>query len=229
MSTIAVIPARDEAAPLSVTLGALGSIPEISTVIVVDDGSTDATPRIARELGAEVMQSAAPGKGRGKGRAMHVGLSRVREVAPDAVLLADADLGTSASHLSALLDGLERECPVTIAAFPTPKGSSRGGFGLVKGFARHEIRRRTGYAPREPLSGQRALLVPALEALPGIAPGFGAEVGMTLDLLAAGIRPVELDLPLAHRPTGRNFGGFAHRARQGLDILFALQGSRIPW
>src|SRR3712207_8532993 len=44
-----------------------------------------------------------------------------------------------------------------------------------------------------PISGQRALLTPALDALQhGIAPGFGAEVGMTLDLLSAGIKPLEI-------------------------------------
>jgi hypothetical protein len=36
-------------------------------------------------------------------------------------------------------------------------------------------------------------------------------------------------LPLAHRPTGRSIAGFAHRARQGRDILKALRGERLPW
>ena len=111
-----------------------------------------------------------------------------------------------------------------------PPAAAKGGFGLIKNLSRRAILRRTGYAPAEPLSGQRALLVTALEALHrGIAPGFGAEVGMTLDLLLAGIKPLELQLPLTHRPTGRNLPGFAHRARQGLDIARALRGTRIPW
>jgi glucosyl-3-phosphoglycerate synthase len=100
----------------------------------------------------------------------------------------------------------------------------------VKNLSRRAILRRTGYAPSQPLSGQRALLISALNALPqGIAPGFGAEVGMTLDLLSSGIKPLEIPLPLTHRPTGRNLSGFAHRARQGLDIARALHGVRIPW
>jgi glucosyl-3-phosphoglycerate synthase len=52
---------------------------------------------------------------------------------------------------------------------------------------------------------------------------------MTLDLLAAGIEPLEIPLSLTHRPTGRNLRGFAHRARQGLDVVRALCGARIPW
>ena len=114
-----------------------------------------------------------------------------------------------------------------MAAFPP---ATTGGFGLVKNLSRRAILLRTGYAPSQPLSGQRALLISALNALPqGIAPGFGAEVGMTLDLLSSGIKPLEIPLPLTHRPTGRNLSGFAHRARQGLDIARALRGARIPW
>jgi hypothetical protein len=52
---------------------------------------------------------------------------------------------------------------------------------------------------------------------------------MTLDLLAAGIEPLETLVPLEHRPTGRTLSGFIHRARQGLDIIHALRGARIPW
>jgi hypothetical protein len=52
---------------------------------------------------------------------------------------------------------------------------------------------------------------------------------MTLDLLLAGIKPLELQLSLTHRPTGRNLPGFAHRARQGLDVARALGGTRVPW
>lgn len=227
LKTAAVIPARDEAATLAETLRALQSAVDLSLLIVADDGSRDATAEIARSLGAEVLAASPPGKAGGKGHALRRGLLRARAHVPDAVLLADADLGRSAARLADLLAVLDEHHPVTIAAFPT--AAPKGGFGLVKNHARRAIARRTGYAPAEPLSGQRALLAYALEALPGIAPGFGAEVGMTLDLLLAGIKPVELQLPLTHRPTGRNLLGFAHRARQGLDVARALSGTRVPW
>lgn len=226
LTTAAVIPARDEAATLADTLRALHTIPDLSHLIVADDGSRDETPDIALALGAEVVTASPPGKPTGKGHALRLGLLRARDHAPDAVLLADADLGHSTHLLAALLAALGEHHPAAVAAFPP---ADKGGFGLVKSFSRRAIARRTGYVPSEPLSGQRALLVPALDALPGIAPGFGAEVGMTLDLLAAGIKPLELPLPLTHRPTGRNLPGFAHRARQGLDVVRALRGARIPW
>jgi glucosyl-3-phosphoglycerate synthase len=224
LSTAAVVPARDEADTLAETLDSLRGIPAISRILVVDDGSRDATPAIARSHGAEVLP--APPPGRSKGHALRLGLIEAHKHSPDAVLLADADLGPSAARLADLLDALDEHHPAAVAAFPPAKAA---GFGLVKTLSRRAILRRTGYAPAEPLSGQRALLMPALDALPGIAPGFGAELGMTLDLLSAGIKPLEMPLPLAHRPTGRNLSGFIHRARQGLDIARALRGTRIPW
>jgi glucosyl-3-phosphoglycerate synthase len=227
LSTAAVIPARDEAATLAKTLDALRTITSLSRIIVADDGSQDATAEIAHSRSAEVLSASPSGKSRGKGHALRVGLARACDQGPGALLLADADLGSSAARLADLLDALDEHHPVAVATFPP--AAATGGFGLVKSFSRRAILRRTGYAALEPLSGQRALLISALDVLPGIAPGFGAEVGMTLDLLLAGIKPLEMPLPLTHRPTGRNLSGFAHRARQGLDIARALRGTRIPW
>ena len=222
-----MIPARDEASRLPGTLDALGTITGLSRLIVVDDGSLDATAEIARCRGAEVLAASPPGRSRGKGHALRLGLAHARKWGPEALLLADADLGSSAARLAGLLEALDEDHPVAVATFPS--AAAKGGFGLVKDLSRRAILQRTGYSPLEPLSGQRALLLHALDALPGIAPGFGAEVGMTLDLLSAGIKPLEMPLPLTHRPTYRNLSGFTHRARQGLDVARALRGARIPW
>ena len=222
----AVVPAHNEQARLAHTLEALISIPAINHLIVVDDGSRDPTATIARNKGAEVLYSSQKREPAGKGRALLTGLARARLRDTGAVLIADADLGTSASRLIQLLETLDERSPATIAKFPPAKGA---GFGLVKRFARRGISSRTGFYPAEPLSGQRALLAGVLDKIPGLAPGYGAEVGMTLDLLSAGVTPREVPVNLRHRATGKNFSGFAHRARQGFDILRALRGERIPW
>jgi glucosyl-3-phosphoglycerate synthase len=227
LSTAAVIAARDEAEILAETLGALLTVSGLSRVIVADDGSRDATARVARSHGAEHLSVSPPGMSRGKGHAIRLGLMHARKLEPDALLLNDADLASSAARLAALLAALDEAHPVAVAAFPP--AAATGGFGLVKTFSRRAILWRTGYASLEPLSGQRAMLISTLDLLPGIAPGFGAEVGMTLDLLSAGVKPLEIPLHLTHRPTGRTLSGFAHRARQGLDIARALRGTRIPW
>lgn len=226
LSIIAIVPAHDEAERLPETLAALSNIPALVKVIVADDGSRDATAEISRAHGTEVVEAAPSGQPSGKGNALLAGLTVARRLTPEAVLLVDADLGDSASKLAGLIGALDERILVTIAAFPPAKNS---GFGLVKSLTRRAIARRTGHDFTEPLSGQRALLLSALEALPGIAPGFGAEAGMTLDLLAAGIEPREVPIPLTHRPTGKTLAGFVHRTRQGRDILRALRGDRHPW
>jgi glucosyl-3-phosphoglycerate synthase len=225
-----MVTARNEGKYLPATLDALLGLPDLSRLVVADDGSRDATATLARAAGAEVVSLSSP---LGKGAALRAGILTARKRGPSGsylfnqpLLLADADLGPSAAHLVALLEALDEDHPASVAAFPRGSG---GGFGLVKNLSRRALARRTGVAPLEPLSGQRALLPVALDALPGIAPGFGAEVGMTLDLLCAGIEPLEVSLPLAHRATGRTLRGFAHRARQGLDVLRALHGDRLPW
>jgi hypothetical protein len=74
---------------------------------------------------------------------------------------------------------------------------------------------------RAPISGQRALSQAAVADVLPFAAGFGMEIGMTIDAVRAGRRVTEVELDLSHRATGRTLSGFAHRARQLLDILRA--------
>jgi hypothetical protein len=68
-----------------------------------------------------------------------------------------------------------------------------------------------------------------------VAAGFGCEVRMTIDAARAGLRLEEVELPLRHRPTGRDLRGFVHRARQLRDTVYAcgplavnFRGLRLP-
>jgi hypothetical protein len=45
---------------------------------------------------------------------------------------------------------------------------------------------------------------------------------MTIDAVRAGLRVVEVPAELRHRASGRDLRGFAHRARQGVDIAVAV-------
>jgi hypothetical protein len=87
--------------------------------------------------------------------------------------------------------------------------------------ARFAIVQATGMRPRAPLSGQRALRVADLQALLPFAGGFGMEVGTTIDAHRAGLRVLEVQLPLEHRPTGLTPAGFGHRGRQLVDVIRA--------
>src|SRR5262249_47336551 len=87
MHVAAVIPAFNEARSIAEVVAGIRAI--VDRVIVVDDGSTDATADRAPTAGAEVIHHRA---NRGKGAAVRSGLARVLEGHYTHVLLLDADL-----------------------------------------------------------------------------------------------------------------------------------------
>lgn len=98
-ATDVVICARDEQDTISAVIRALIQCPGIGSVIVVDDGSADATRSYAELAGAVVVA----GPGRGKTAAMLAGLARVTT---PRVLFCDADIsGLEPRHVYRLLTG----------------------------------------------------------------------------------------------------------------------------
>jgi hypothetical protein len=216
--TAVLVAARDEEERIAETVAALRQAFPDAEVIVADDGSRDSTAERAEAAGAVVLRLPR----RGKGEALS---AAERAARPGPVLLVDADVRGD-------LTALRTDEGVRIAAFAARQG---GGFGLAKRAARALIRLRTGFAAREPLSGQRGLSARARAAVFPLAPGFGAETRMTIDALLARERVEEIELPLEHRATGRDMRGFAHRGRQLADALLAAgplrvnyRGARLP-
>lgn len=222
---IVLIAARDEADRLPATLAALAQAFPGARVVVADDGSADATAAVARAAGAEVVRTErSAGKGAAATRAARAVLDVTAAPDPPPVLLCDADLGESAARLSGLVDAVRRgEGDLVVAVFARRVG---GGFGLAVAAARWAIRRTVGLELAAPLSGQRAMRGEVLGCVTPFAPGFGMEVGMTIDAARAGFRVVEAPLDLEHRATGRTWRGFVHRGRQLLDLLVAWWARR---
>jgi glycosyltransferase involved in cell wall biosynthesis len=193
-------------------------------VWVADDGSSDATGEIARRAGARVVRSERViGKGGAVTLAAREALHEERAQAADVpesepiFVLCDGDLGESAARLPALADTVAAgQADVVVAAFARRAG---GGVGLALGFARWAIRRRCGLITTAPISGQRALSASTLADVLPLAPGFGMEIGMTIDVVRAGYRVEEIELDLTHRASGRTLAGFAHRGRQLADFV----------
>jgi glycosyltransferase involved in cell wall biosynthesis len=212
---VALVPARNEADRVGDAVRALLAIPTVEEVVVVDDASADRTASEALAAGACVLQIP---RRAGKGRAIEGALRRVRRA--DAWLFADADLGVTASALGPLVEEvMSGVADMAIAVLPPQPG---GGFGMVKRLSGRAIRALSGYEAAEPLSGQRAVSDEVLSACRPLARGFGLETALTVDAVRAGFRVVEIPVDLSHRPTGRGVAGFAHRGRQGLDILLAV-------
>jgi glycosyltransferase involved in cell wall biosynthesis len=225
----AIVTAYDEAERIGATLAALANAFPHARLLVGDDGSSDATPQIARAAGAQVLRSERViGKGGAATLAAEAALRDARArsgagvsgPAPSATfLLCDGDLGACARELTALVDAVEAgDADLAVASFARRVG---GGFGFALGFARWAIMHRCGLETTAPISGQRALSAAALADVLPFARGFGMEVGMTIDAVRAGHRVVEIELDLSHRPSGRTLAGFAHRGAQLLDFARA--------
>ena len=217
MSVVALIPAHNEDQLVGATIRGIRAAGGVDRIVVIDDGSEDATAASARDAGAEVIRL---DLNAGKGGALQAGLDAVSEQANVLVLL-DADLGRSAEHVRALLDPvLDGSADMTVALLPRPAGS--GGFGLVKGLARLGIAVLTGFRATAPLSGQRALSRKAWVVATPFARGYGVEVALTVRACRAGLRVVEVPTTMSHATTGRDLSGFAHRGRQFAAVLAAL-------
>lgn len=102
-SVTVIIPALNEERSLPLVLA---DLPRVGRVIVVDNGSTDATARVAAECGATVVQEPQ----RGYGAACLRGLAMIRELidhgqpAPRIVVFLDADYSDHADQLPQLVE-----------------------------------------------------------------------------------------------------------------------------
>ena len=168
-----LIPAFNEERTVA-TVAAAARSASIGPVLVVDDGSTDATAQAARGAGAAVL---ALSRNLGKGGAIVAGACRL---STEVVVLLDADLtGLTDQHIRDLAD------PVLNRRADMSRGLFLGG------------RWRTTAAQRltPQLNGQRALKRDALLAIPGLASSrYGLEVAITEVARRCHWRTIEIPL-----------------------------------
>nr|WP_239579440.1 glycosyltransferase [Microlunatus panaciterrae] len=225
-----IIPAKDEEQRIAATVKAASSLKYVDVVIVCDDGSSDATAQYAAAAGAVVVSHT---RNRGKAAAIDsavnaLGILEQRDKLPEAraLLLLDADLEESAAACAPLIEPVVTgEADLTVAVLPaqrTASGEEPGGLGLVMTTATRGIEELCGFSPRAPLSGQRCLTRRAFELASPLASGFGVEVGMTIDIVRAGLRVKEIEVDLYHRATGSDLASQFHRAKQLRDVTRAL-------
>jgi hypothetical protein len=215
MNIVAVVPAWNEAATVAATVGPLLAAGCFSRVLVVDDGSTDATAEVARAAGAEVL-SLRPN--RGKGGAMREAVEGILRDGGDgtvgAVGFFDADLkGFSPEHARAL-------------AASVAEGRAAMVCGLRDyGPARNSIQRTL-----PPITGERVVRAEVLRALPAhFWSGYRIEMGLNAAALAMPrLGPVLLvDLPgLGIVNKTEKFGvaeGMVRHARMTREVLCAMR------
>ena len=211
-----VIPAHNEEALLGKTLAALSLIDEISSIIVVDDGSTDRTPEIARSHSATLISLV---RNQGKSAALMAGVQAAKS---EFILMLDADLGESAGEVTKLIHAYPAgQDACVVALFPVIPGRG-GGLGLAVRIARIGTSLLGGWKMKAPLSGQRLVRRDTLESILPLTYGFGLETAMNIRLGRAKTLLVEVQTQMDHRVTQNDLTGRIHRAKQLLHLIMAI-------
>ncbi|HXX90128.1 MAG TPA: glucosyl-3-phosphoglycerate synthase [Acidimicrobiales bacterium] len=183
------IPARNEEATVGAIVAtvvgactAAGGGPDlVDEVLVVDDGSTDATAAVARGAGALVVSGQGAG---GKGEAMALGAARA---GGELLVFLDADVEAfTPSFVVGLLGPLVLDDDIVLVKgfYERPlHGAPSGGGRVTELMARPVIDLLFPQLAfvRQPLAGETAIRRTALEKT-GIAPGYGAELGLLVDV-----------------------------------------------
>jgi hypothetical protein len=202
---LAIVVARNEEAAVGDVL--TGLPPEACglpvDVLLVDDGSTDATPEIARARGARVI---AHERSRGLGAALRTGLELARDEGYAAAVYLDGDGEYNPTQLQRVLD------PVARGRADYVLGSRFLGHRAGMTWHRDLANRATtallgtlmGTVLSDGQTGYRAFSAAALRAA-RIRHDYNYAQVLTLSLWGAGIDPVEVPIDYRRRTTGRSF------------------------
>jgi glycosyltransferase involved in cell wall biosynthesis len=227
---LVAIPALNESGTVSsVVTGVRRAVPT-ARVLVVDDGSTDATGRVARDAGAEVVTLPF---NVGVGGAMRTAFLYAMEQDMDALVQVDADGQHDPERIPELLRGLNGASVVIGARF-AGEGDYR-----VRGprlWAMRVLARALSKVTKEPLtdttSGFRAS---DRQAIALFARHYPAEyLGDTVESLViaarAGLRVTQVPVAMRARHQGRSSTGpvmsALYLARAVLALMVALFGAR---
>ena len=172
---VAVVPAYEAAA----TVGAVvrGLLQSVARVVVVDDGSSDATGAEAGRAGAEVVRRAVNG---GKGEALRAGLSRVLESEATHVVFADADGQHDPADLPALLEASRSGDDFVIGSRMADPDSTPAYRYRTNEIGSRILTRMTGLEVEDAQSGYRVVSAGVLRRLDLKARGYSIETEMLL-------------------------------------------------
>ena len=211
-----ILPCRDEAPALA---GLLPRVPGEFSVIVVDNGSTDGTATVARDLGAAVVAEGQPGYG----SAVHAGLLAAHR---DFVAVMDGDGSFDPAELLPLLDEVRagradlavgRRRPVRRGVWPW---HARAGNALVVAWLRRRIS-----LPVRDIAPMRVSRRTDLLALDVRDRRFGYPVELLQKATRAGWRFAERDVsyhPRAEGTRSKVSGSVCGTARTARDFWQVL-------
>jgi glycosyltransferase involved in cell wall biosynthesis len=193
MRVAALIPAYQAAAHLGEVLLRLQALESPPDVLVVDDGSRDATAEVARQLGARVLSFAG---NRGKGHALLAGFRALDE--HDAVVTLDADGQHPPERFPAFVAAARAGADLVLGR--------RARTGAMPAFRRFANAFSSGWASRlagQPIAdsqcGYRLYTRPVLARTP-LTPGrYELETEVVVRAARLGFRLAEVEVPTVYR------------------------------
>ncbi|MCB9685228.1 MAG: glycosyltransferase family 2 protein [Alphaproteobacteria bacterium] len=220
MRIAVVIPALDEEESLPLVLG---DLPPGMRIVVVDNGSTDGTARVAREGGAEVVLAPR----RGYGTAVQAGMNHLRADPPDVLVILDGDHADDPGLVPTLVEPIatgRADLVLTDRSRTAEPGALTPVQRFGNALATRLIARSTGhrYADMGPF---RAIRWDALLRLGMVDPTWGWNVEMQIKAVRAHLRILELPVPYRARARGQSkvSGTLRGAARAGVRILWAVR------
>jgi glycosyltransferase involved in cell wall biosynthesis len=167
-------------------------------IVVVDNGSSDATARLATEAGAEVWREPR----RGKGRAITTAFARLEE---DVVVMVDGDGSYPAAGGQLLVAQYERDPADMITGLRTPESAAAAfrPFHRFGGAAFAWVFRLVfHYEPGDLFSGLRLFSKRFYKNVPILFRGFELETELTVQGVEKGFRLTEVAVPFRARAEG---------------------------
>ena len=188
-----ILPAKNEAEGLRGTLPALRVAYPDAEIIVVDDGSTDDTARVAREAGASVLSSP---YSMGNGAAIKRGARAARG---EILVFMDADGQHGAAHVRALLDKLREGYDMVVGARDR-SGQANLHRGLANGFYNRLASWMTGHRIADLTSGFRAVRADKFREFLHLLPnGFSYPTTSTMAFFRSAYPVAYVPIPVAKR------------------------------
>ena len=224
MNGCAIVPAYDAARCVGDVVRELVRIwPDPRAVIVVDDGSNDATAKIAEEAGAIVLRHA---RNQGKGAALRTGFRWAHEHGYEVAVTVDADgqhppaealrLLRADAPASALVLGTR---DLVKAGAPRPNQiSNRISNFFLSMFAR------TIFADTQ--CGLRRYPIARTLAADGGANGYAFEAEIILRAMASGVAVIEIPIEVIYPPEKERLSHF-HSVRDPARIIRHVVGTLV--
>ena len=200
----AIIPALDEEATVGRVVRAILGGSAVRTVVVVDNGSRDATAEVARAAGAEVVSE--PRRGYGAACLAGIAHAAARAEPCHVLVFLDGDLSDDSADVARLLEPIARGAADLVigsrtrgaepgALTPQQRAGNAVAVAVIRALYGHR------YTDLGPL---RAIRLSSLVSLGMVDRDYGWTVEMQVKALRRGLRVVEVPVGYRRRAGGKS-------------------------